>query len=749
MELSHAEIIDETPLNAGFAAQLSGELQKRWSRWLVMAFAALNLLFFAAQIFGWIELEEIALISDISTATLATGSFLLAWRVTRHESIDDSSRRVWQFLMLSFFAYACGEGLWLFYSKIVEIEPFPSWADAGYLAFYPIMLSALLLFPTARTYTASEKLKLVMDVAIVMIATSVIVWYFIINPTIQSATGEEWLKPALAVAYVVGDIVMLLGVTTVILRGVAEESRRTLFIVIGGLTSFAFADLGFAYLTVQNLYISGHWVDNFWIVGDFALLYAAHYHYAKISQPTDRVNETDAENPVQAFSWLPYLAIALGCGLLLIESRQYWSEPLGIVIFASLGMTALVVLRQIIAVKENVKLHAEKTLRQHEMRFGALVQNSSDMISILSPGGEILFESPSIKNVLGYEIDELVGSQSFAIIHPDDAEDRKKILETVASDPAFVIQKEFRFKHKDGSWRFLETVSRLFEDEENNLRGVLINSRDVTQRKMDEEKLRLYMTKLEKSNRELQDFAYVASHDLQEPLRKVQAFGDRLQRKCGELLNEEGQDYIKRMRDASARMQTLINDLLTFSRVTTKAQPFKPIDLRKIADEVVSDLEVRIEQTGGSIEIGELPVIDADALQMRQLFQNLIGNALKFHRPEAKPHVKIYAEKLAANGASFEMNGESIKIGGEKDFCRVVIEDNGIGFEEKYLDRIFTVFQRLHGRSEYEGSGIGLAVCRKIVERHGGQITAKSSPGEGARFYIELPVGQENENDEK
>lgn len=749
MELSHAETINENPLNSSFAANLSSEIKKRWSRWLVMTLAGLNLLFFAAQTFGWIELEETALISDISTAILATGSFVLAWRMMRHLAVDDASRRVWQFLMLSFFGYACGEGLWLFYSKVVEIEPFPSWADAGYLAFYPMMLTALLLFPTARNYSASDKLKLAMDVAIVMIATSVIVWYFIINPTIQGATEEEWLKPGLAIAYVVGDIVLLLGITTVILRGVAQEGKRTLFIIIGGLISFAFADLGFAYLTVQNLYVSGHWIDNFWIVGDFALLYAAHYHYAKISQPADEAEEKETENPVQTFSWLPYLAVVFGCGLLFIESRQYWNEPLGIIIFASLGMTALVVSRQIIAVKENVKLHAENTLRQHEMRFGALVQNSSDMISILSPDGKILFESPSVKNVLGYEIEELVGAQSFEIIHPDDADDRKKILETVASDPAFVIQKEFRFKHKDGSWRFLETVSRLFEDKDNDLRGVLINSRDVTQRKLDEEKLRLYTTKLEKSNRELQDFAYVASHDLQEPLRKVQAFGDRLQRKCGEMLNEEGQDYIKRMRDASARMQTLINDLLTFSRVTTKAQPFKPIELQKIAGEVASDLEVRIEQTGGSIEIGELPVIDADALQMRQLLQNLIGNALKFHRPEEKPLVKVYAEQLAANGASFEMNGESIKIGGEKDFCRIVIEDNGIGFDEKYLDRIFTVFQRLHGRSEYEGSGIGLAVCRKIVERHGGQITAKSSPGEGARFYIELPIRQENENVEK
>lgn len=543
-----------------------------------------------------------------------------------------------------------------------------------------------------------------------------------------------------------------------------------------------------------------------------------------------------------------------------------------------------------------------------ESLFKALVQNSSDLITILDRQGRVLFVSPSVRNVLGYEAEELNGEQSFDLIHTDDLAERRMVFETLAADPHAVVRREFRFRHKNGSWRTLETVARTFFDEENNVKGVLINSRDVTQRKRDELQLKIYTARLEQgnhefekltnsyrltaenleksraeliaannfimnvmdsmvdfvvvtdmnlrmqrinsatmqlsgykekelvgqslnmlsadhefneksvniirkrgfvhnlerlivckngrilpislsmsvikngdgeeggivfvgkdvteivkarqsietanerlrqSNRELQDFAYVASHDLQEPLRKVQAFGDRLQRKCAEMLNDEGKDYVKRMRDAAGRMQILINDLLTFSRVATKAQPFKEVDLKKVAAEVVSDLEIRIEQTGGRVEIEDLPLIDADAVQMRQLLQNLIGNALKFHRAEEKPVVRVYAETLHANGASFQMNGEEIHIGdASSDFCRLIVVDNGIGFEEKYLDRIFTVFQRLHGRSEYEGSGIGLAVCRKIVERHGGAITAKSKPGAGAAFLIDLPVRQENENHE-
>ncbi len=227
-----------------------------------------------------------------------------------------------------------------------------------------------------------------------------------------------------------------------------------------------------------------------------------------------------------------------------------------------------------------------------------------------------------------------------------------------------------------------------------------------------------------RSNEELQQFAYIASHDLQEPLRKIQAFGDRLKNKYSEVLNEQGRDYIERMQGAAARMQFLIDDLLTLSRVTRKVQSFTLVNLAQVAKEVVSDLEVRIQQTGGRVEIGELPSIHAEPLQMRQLLQNLIGNALKFHRAAQTPVVKVYSISPAT------------------DLYQIFVEDNGIGLEEKYLDRIFNVFQRLHSRSEYEGTGMGLAICRKIVEHHGGSITAKSVLGQGATFIITLPIKQ-------
>ncbi len=240
------------------------------------------------------------------------------------------------------------------------------------------------------------------------------------------------------------------------------------------------------------------------------------------------------------------------------------------------------------------------------------------------------------------------------------------------------------------------------------------------------QKIRETLDALERSNRDLEQFAYVASHDLKEPLQKVQAFGDLLMSGYNEMLDEKGRDFLKRMQDAARRMGHLIDDLLTLSRVSTRARPFDKVNLSKTAQEVVADLETQIERLGGRVELYDLPIIEAAPLQMRQLLQNLVSNALKFRRPELAPKVTVRGRDM-------------------DQFCRIIVEDNGIGFDEKYVDRIFGLFQRLHGRQEYEGTGMGLAICQKIAERHGGSITAKSTPGEGAKFIVTLPVEQYKE----
>ena len=226
---------------------------------------------------------------------------------------------------------------------------------------------------------------------------------------------------------------------------------------------------------------------------------------------------------------------------------------------------------------------------------------------------------------------------------------------------------------------------------------------------------------LEMRNRELQEFAYVASHDLQEPLRKIHSFADLLVSDHAKELDEAARTYLERIQHATRRLSSLITDLLAFSRVQTRREPFHRVDLGQIVNEVLDDLEEGIRDAGAKIEIGPLPQIDADGTQMRQLFQNLIGNGIKYRRENVPAHINVQSR----------IEGWEVVL---------EVQDNGIGFDEKYLSRIFIPFQRLHGRGEYSGTGMGLAICRRIVERHGGTITARSTPGEGSTFIVRMPI---------
>jgi signal transduction histidine kinase len=266
--------------------------------------------------------------------------------------------------------------------------------------------------------------------------------------------------------------------------------------------------------------------------------------------------------------------------------------------------------------------------------------------------------------------------------------------------------------------------------------GSVATYEDVTAREQIELTLRQYANRLENSNRELQDFAFVASHDLQEPLRKIESFGNRLFAKCENELGEDGKLYLDRMMNAASRMRGLITDLLSYSRVTSKAQPFEGVELDTIFTEVVSDLQIAIEEAEGRVDLGPLPIIQADATQMRQLFQNLLSNSLKFRKKGVPPIIRVEAKVCERPSDTGQM----------QEYCEIVLRDNGIGFENKYADRIFAIFQRLHGKGEYEGTGIGLATVRKIVERHDGTIKAEGIPDVGATFTIALPVKHEDKD---
>lgn len=353
--------------------------------------------------------------------------------------------------------------------------------------------------------------------------------------------------------------------------------------------------------------------------------------------------------------------------------------------------------------------------------------HSFDMQCILDFDARMKQVNDAWTRTMGYAEGALLGKQLFDIVHPDDREamvnEYRRLIKGDAAS-GFVA----RMPAANGELRWL-----LWTATPDHRRGLLYaGARDITEMRRTQEQLAVEHLRLEQSqrdleskNRELQNFAYVASHDLQEPLRKVQTFGDRLQSHAGPSLDEQSRDYLGRMQNAASRMQSLIHDLLAFARVTTHARPFVPIDLGQVCREVLTDLEVRTEQTGAKITVEQMPTLAADPLQMRQLLQNLIANALKFRRVDVPPEVCIRARDVRMDG---------------QDWVEIEVRDNGIGFDMKYADKIFAMFQRLHGREEYEGTGIGLAICRKIVERHGGTICADSAAGKGTTFIVRLPT---------
>lgn len=367
------------------------------------------------------------------------------------------------------------------------------------------------------------------------------------------------------------------------------------------------------------------------------------------------------------------------------------------------------------------------------LRLAAIVESSSDAIMGTTLDGTIFTWNPGAQKLFGYPASEAIG-QHINILIPDDRKDEgPRINARIAKSESTENYETVRLNREGKQINVSVTVSPV-KDGGGAVIGASMIARDITEQKQAEAQLKALAADLLHSNRELQDFASVASHDLQEPLRKIQTFADDLAENSS-ALSDESRDTLKRIQSAAGRMQRLINDLLSLSRITSRAQPFVRVDLNNVAREVVSDLEASINQTGGRVDLGEIPTIDAEPLLMRQLFQNLVGNALKFNSPGRSPIVSVRGELI---GGEERPAGSSEPR--EQQLCRITVEDNGIGFDEKYVDRIFAMFQRLHGRDQYAGTGMGLAICRRIAEHHGGNVTASSVPGTGSTFTVTIPT---------
>jgi PAS domain S-box-containing protein len=391
------------------------------------------------------------------------------------------------------------------------------------------------------------------------------------------------------------------------------------------------------------------------------------------------------------------------------------------------------------------RLKLEQALAESQARKHAILESSLDPIITINHEGIITEFNRAAEQTFGYTRDKIIGTKPTDVLFSSSmgVAEQERIERYLSAGEGSLLGMRVEVTAARANGESFPAEMAMTISQEHNAPVMSFFFRDISARKKAEMEQARYAAELERSNSELEQFAYVASHDLQEPLRKIRTFSDRLLLKQAEKLDEEGRDSLQRMHNAAARMQSLIDGLLALSRVTTKGQKFENVDLARVAAEVVSDLEVQIKQVNGRVEVDKLPTLQADPLQMHQLFQNLIANGLKFHRADDPPVVKVSGRYVPGR--------EDRKPGRlTNQQCRIVVEDNGIGFDEKYGTRIFGIFQRLHPRDVYEGTGIGLAICRRIVQHHGGTISAHSIPGKGSTFEVLLPVAsprRKTEND--
>ena len=397
-----------------------------------------------------------------------------------------------------------------------------------------------------------------------------------------------------------------------------------------------------------------------------------------------------------------------------------------------------------------------QALRESEEQFRSLVENVPDVTWRADAEGNLVYVSPNVRRICGYEPSELLGQRRFTRVHPEDAvEVRKRYSQLFAKGKEFSLR--YRFRHKSGKWLWVHdraqvagahatgvfsdvTKLRKLEDELKEYRAWLEDMVDertheaeavnrqllleVAERQQAQQELERLAESLRRSNAELEQFAHVASHDMKEPLLLILAFAERLLAKWPEKFDGKAGEYLDRILKAAKQLQELVDDILQLSKVRSCERPFGVVSLDDLLQEVMADFEERIRQAQGNVWVGALTAIEGDKTQLRQLFQNLIANALKYRQADLPPKVEVKGRKLP--GKIYE----------------ITVQDNGIGFEEKYAERIFQPFVRLHGRHEYEGTGIGLATCEKIVARHGGRISVRSRPGEGSIFIIRLPIVQ-------
>lgn len=376
-------------------------------------------------------------------------------------------------------------------------------------------------------------------------------------------------------------------------------------------------------------------------------------------------------------------------------------------------------------------------LNEQQNNLNQLLINAPDAVIVINKERNITFWNRKAENIFGWSAAEVLGKKFSDIILSQKIEAHdigiKSYLETGVSD---CVNNTFEITALNKEGKELFVAVTISTTKQNQDLEFIVFIRDISEQKENQMALERKTKELERSNTNLEDFAYAASHDLKEPIRKIHIFSDLLKQKLAGILTNDTQMIFDRMQLATERMQLLVDDLLEYSHVNKGIGLWETVDLNKKVQLVLTDLEVSIAEKNAIITVGELPIIKGHRRQLQQLFQNLISNSLKYIKPDQRPEITITSEII--NGTELPLQISSLER--QKKYYLIKVVDNGIGFQPGDSERIFHVFQRLHGNAEYKGTGIGLSIVRKVVQNHGGYITADGEPGKGATFKVYLPI---------
>jgi PAS domain S-box-containing protein len=721
---------------------LAANLVPDWGSVLITMFGLFGIGYELWLGFGRSSSDYKTVFTDAAMPLVAVVMTLLAWRASRNLALAPRVRRAWKILTFAFLAYFVGNSVWAYYEIILGVQPIVSWADPVYLGFYPLCLWGVLTFPMSER-DEKKRLTFGLDVATVMLGAVMVIWHFLLEP-IAMAEHSSFLEAVTTLAYPVGDLVLLLGIVVVVLRKPEPGVQRALGILTLGIIGMTVADLGYGYESLKGAYQGGNFPDKFYMVSFFLMALSAHYQTWSVSR---RVSPTAAADQLappaetkHLFSWLPYLGIALGYGVLiwvcLHEPAAQVDWPLNQLIIGAIGITGLVVARQLIAVRENEGLLKERATRQSEARFQSLVQQSSDVISILGKDGVVLYISPSIERVFGYQPGELIGEKMKDFLFPSDSRQVLNAFRAIIREPGKTISVEMRARHRDQRWLDIEvTMTNLLDDP--NVAGIVTNGRDITERRKAEEALRDSEENLRQAQKmeAVGQLAGGVAHDFNNLLAVVIGYADLALRRLP-LEDLTTRRQVEEIKKAGNRATSLTRQLLAFSR----KQVLQPKVLELNA--VVADMDNMLQRLiGEHIEMrvslkAESSNVKADPGQLEQILVNLAVNAR-----DAMPG----GGHLTISTSNVEIEADHTQKHGPSDagrYVMIAVSDTGCGMSSELKSRIFEPFFTTKGVGK--GTGLGLSTVHGIVKQSGGWLWVYSEPGQGTTFKIYLPQVDES-----